>query len=39
MDIFNEFVQTLNTETLDKKKSLHNSAIGWCQFVDRQKIY
>ena len=37
MDIFNEFVQTLNTETLDKKKSLHNSTIGWCQFVDRQK--
>ena len=37
MEIYNEFVNTLDTSTLDKKKHLSNSTIGWTQFVNRRK--
>jgi len=37
MQIYEEFVKTLDTSTLDKRKQLSNSTIGWCQFVNRQK--
>ena len=36
MDIYNEFVQTLSTDVLDKNKTLSNSTIGWTQFIRRQ---
>lgn len=36
-EIYEEFVNTLNTSTLDKRKILSNSTIGWTQFVNRQK--
>ena len=35
--IYEEFVNTLDTSTLDKRKSLSNSTIGWTQFISRQK--
>ena len=35
--IYEEFVNTLDTSVLDKRKSLSNSTIGWTQFVNRQK--
>jgi predicted glycosyltransferase involved in capsule biosynthesis len=34
--IYEEFVNTLDTSTLDKRKSLSNSTIGWTQFINRQ---
>lgn len=38
MEIFEKFVESLDgISVLDKNKSLSNSTIGWCQFVDRQK--
>ena len=38
MDIYEEFVKSWNgTSVLDKSKTLSNSTIGWCQFVNRQK--
>ena len=37
MNIYNEFVQTLSTDVLDKNKTLSNSTIGWTQFVNRQR--
>lgn len=36
-DIYEEFVNTLDTSILDKRKILSNSTIGWTQFVNRQK--
>ena len=39
MEIFSEFVKSWNgTSVLDKNKKLSNSTIGWCQFIDRQKL-
>ena len=37
MNTYNEFVQTLSTDVLDKNKTLSNSTIGWTQFVNRQR--
>ena len=37
LQIYEEFVNTLDTSTLDKRKSLSNSTIGWTQFISRQK--
>ena len=37
MEIYNQFVQQLSTDVLDKNKTLSNSTIGWTQFVNRQK--
>ena len=34
--IYEEFINTLDTSTLDKRKSLSNSTIGWTQFINRQ---
>jgi predicted glycosyltransferase involved in capsule biosynthesis len=34
--IYEEFVNTLDTSILDKRKSLSNSTIGWTQFIKRQ---
>ena len=36
-DIYEEFVNTLDTSILDKRKAISNSTIGWTQFVNRQK--
>ena len=36
MDIYNQFVQTLSTDVLDKSKTLSNSTIGWSQFINRK---
>lgn len=36
-EVYEEFVQSLDTSVLDKKKVLYNSTIGWVQFVNRQK--
>jgi len=36
-EIYEEFVNTLDTSTLDRRKSLSNSTIGWTQFVNRQR--
>lgn len=36
LEIYNEFVLNLNTQILDKNKTLYNSTIGWSQFVNRQ---
>ena len=36
LDIYNEFISNLDTSTLDKRKSLSNSTIGWTQFINRQ---
>ena len=37
MEIYEEFVKTLSTNTLDKNRTLSNSTIGWTQFINRQK--
>lgn len=37
MQIYDEFVNTLDTSVLDKNKTLSNSTIGWTQFINRQK--
>lgn len=37
MNIYNEFVNSLDTSVLDKNKTLSNSTIGWTQFINRQK--
>ena len=37
MEIYEEFMKTLDTATLDKNKTLANSTIGWTQFINRQK--
>jgi len=34
--IYDEFINTLDISTLDKRKSLSNSTIGWTQFINRQ---
>ncbi len=36
-EVYEEFVQSLDTSVLDKRKVLYNSTIGWVQFVNRQK--
>lgn len=35
-DIYSEFIQTLDLKTLDKRKTLYNSTIGWSQFIRRE---
>lgn len=37
MDIYSDFVDSLDTSVLDKNKTLSNSTIGWTQFINRQK--
>ena len=37
MNIYNEFINSLDVSVLDKNKTLSNSTIGWTQFVNRQK--
>ena len=37
MQIYEEFVNQLDTTVLDKNKTLSNSTIGWTQFINRQK--
>jgi len=37
LKIYEEFVNTLDISTLDKRKTLSNSTIGWTQFINRQK--
>ena len=37
MQVYQEFISTLDYRILDKRKSLSNSTIGWTQFVNRQK--
>ena len=36
-EIYEEFVNQLDTSVLDKQKTLSNSTIGWTQFINRQK--
>ena len=36
-EIYEQFVNVLDTSVLDNKKILSNSTIGWTQFVNRQK--
>lgn len=36
-EIYEQFLNRLDVSVLDKSKVLHNSTIGWCQFVNRQK--
>lgn len=36
-EIYEQFVNALDTSVLDNKKTLSNSTIGWTQFVNRQK--
>lgn len=36
-ETYQDFMNTLDTSILDKKKTLSNSTIGWSQFVNRQK--
>lgn len=36
-EIYEKFVNTLDTSVLDQNKSLSNSTIGWTQFVNRKK--
>ncbi len=36
-EVYERFVNTLDTSVLDKNKSLSNSTIGWTQFINRQK--
>ena len=37
MQVYQEFVSTLDYRVLDKRRTLSNSTIGWTQFVNRQK--
>ena len=37
MQIYNEFMNTMDTCVLDKNKTLSNSTIGWSQFINRQR--
>ncbi len=37
MQIYQEFVKTLNVDTLNRNKTLSNSTIGWTQFINRKK--
>jgi len=37
MNIYNDFMNQLDTSVLDKSKTISNSTIGWTQFIDRQK--
>lgn len=37
MKIYSEFMNTMDTSTLDKNKTISNSTIGWTQFINRQK--
>ena len=37
MQVYEEFISTLDYRILDKRKTLSNSTIGWTQFVNRQK--
>lgn len=36
-EIYNNFINSLDTSVLDKNKTLHNSTIGWTQFIRREK--
>lgn len=36
-NVYDQFVNSLDISVLDKSKQLHNSTIGWCQFVNRKK--
>ena len=37
MQVYQEFVSTLDYRVLDRRRTLSNSTIGWTQFVNRQK--
>ena len=37
IQIYDKFVNTLDTSILDKNKTLSNSTIGWTQFINRKK--
>jgi len=37
MQVYQEFISTLDYRVLDKRRTLSNSTIGWTQFVNRQK--
>jgi len=37
MNIYSDFVSSLDTSVLDRNKTLSNSTIGWTQFINRQK--
>ena len=37
MQIYDQFVNQLDTSVLDRNKTLSNSTIGWTQFINRQK--
>ena len=37
MQIYEEFINSLDISVLDKNKTLSNSTIGWTQFINRQK--
>jgi len=37
MQVYQEFISTLDHRVLDKRRTLSNSTIGWTQFVNRQK--
>lgn len=36
-EVYDQFVNALDTSVLDAKKSLSNSTIGWTQFINRQR--
>lgn len=36
-EVYDQFVNVLDTSVLDEKKSLSNSTIGWTQFINRQR--
>lgn len=35
-EVYERFVNSLDVSVLDQRKVIHNSTIGWSQFVDRQ---
>ena len=37
MQIYDQFINQLDTSVLDRNKTLSNSTIGWTQFINRQK--
>ena len=37
IQVYEEFISTLDYRILNKRKTLSNSTIGWTQFVNRQK--
>lgn len=36
-EVYNNFINSLDTSVLDKNKTLYNSTIGWTQFIRREK--